>query len=351
MSRTADPTRLPFDHYERYRLTARIASLLRRDDQASWRILDVGGHFGTLKLFLPDDTIFIADPKPPPEFAYREGVPFVFDGYVRAVGGSLPFKGESFHLVCAHDTLEHVPPEGRERFLVDVSRMAGRFLVLNGPFLSEGTTAAEQRIAKMWVEGLGATDHALDEHLRFGLPPRNLVEDVLRSLGMPFAVIPNGRLLVWLAMMAGKSFLQGLPDSDVAHTALDRAFNVTLAANDLGAPSYRLAFVAAREEGDRETIEEVRNALPAGTGQAPGEPRTAVHDLVDALQAHVIRVRGVIEELRRDQDQLNGVIEELRRDQDQLNERAREQARRIEELDRLVRDLTARLDRPTDPRH
>jgi hypothetical protein len=330
MNGGADPTRVPFDHYERYRLTATIASILRQEDAARWRILDVGGHFGTLKLLLPDDHIVIADPKAPPEFAYRESVPFACDAYARAAGGSLPFRDEAFDLVCAHDTLEHVPPVDRERFLVDAARATGRFLVLNGPILSDEAVAAEQRIARMWVEGLGARTHALDEHLQLGLPSQEFVENVLDSLGMPYVVIPNGQVFVWLAMMALKSFLQGLPDSEAAHAALDRAFNMTLAAGDLGGPSYRLAFVAAKVPGDRPLVDRVREALGIAAASSPAESGgTAVHEFVNALQEHVVRVRGIIAELQGDVER--------------LNELARGQARRIEDLDRSLRELQARF--------
>ncbi len=323
---------LPFDHYERYRLTAWVASLLWESEDSKRAILDVGGHFGTLKLFLPDHRVVVADPKPPPTYAYREAVPFRSDAYLRAEGGRLPFRDGSFNLVCAHDTLEHVPEAGRERFLADITRVTSGFLILNGPVSTPEAGAAERRIARMWTSALGASDHALEEHLRYGLPERESVQDALRALGMAFVAVPNGNVFVWQAMMALKSYLQGLPDSEAAHEALDRLFNADLALADFGGPCYRTAFVAARDPQDGPALERVREAFAVRTtGPPPLSSRELVDELVDALGAHVVRLRGIIAELRSDVDS--------------VNEEARRNAARVEELNVIVRELEARLSR------
>jgi hypothetical protein len=297
----AAPT-LPFDHFERYHLTARVLGEL--DSGQSLDLLDVGGHFSSLKLLRPDDHLTVADPKPRPAFAYRPDVPFRCDRYVQALGGRLPFRDASFDAVAAHDTLEHVPAEHRRTFLDDLARVSGRFLLLNGPVHSDEAVAAERRIDQLWREGLGAEEHALDEHLRLGLPRSELVEGWLGERGMPFASIPNGNLGTWTAMMALKSYLQGLPDAELLHGSLDRLFNASLAPGDRRPPCYRVAYVAARDQQDAETIVRVRRAFPP-LDTAPAADPDALPAFVDHLEAHLVRMRALITELRSSLDDVN----------------------------------------------
>src|SRR3990172_12049580 len=99
---------LPFDCYQRYALTQRVVALLWPDLEARpcLKILDVGGHASSLKLFLPNYEVLLADPLRPPPFTHREALSFRHDGYVLAAGQELPFRAGAFDVVAAHDTLE-----------------------------------------------------------------------------------------------------------------------------------------------------------------------------------------------------------------------------------------------------
>jgi hypothetical protein len=316
---------LPFDHYERYRITAEILGVMFPEAERL-SILDVGGHFSSLKLLRPEDWVVLADPKVPPAFAYREDVPFRFDQYVMAKGGQLPFCDRAFEVVCAHDTLEHVPDTDRGAFLQDAARLTRHALILNGPVHEPEVEAAERRIARLWTDAMGAEDHALVEHLRLGLPARSKIEDTLAGLELAYVAIPNGNLGVWLTMMTMKSYLQGLPDSDEAHEALDRTFNANLAASDYGGLCYRVAYVAAREP---EVLDPVQRAFAERIRAAPPLAQAdVVAGFVDQMDAHLRRVRGLIGELRTNLDA--------------VSEAAHVRADRIAELDGIVRELTER---------
>ena len=64
---------LPFDHYERYALTRRLVKHLFPGRGAPLRVLDVGGHFSSLKHFLPHDSVTLADVEALPEIVARVG--------------------------------------------------------------------------------------------------------------------------------------------------------------------------------------------------------------------------------------------------------------------------------------
>jgi SAM-dependent methyltransferase len=52
---------------------------------------------------------------------------------VVASGQTLPFGSETFDLVVCQDTLEHLPPEGRETLVDELVRVSSRFVYLSFP--------------------------------------------------------------------------------------------------------------------------------------------------------------------------------------------------------------------------
>src|SRR3712207_2715835 len=105
---------LPFDQYGRHADAQAVAALVRtREGPARLAVLDVGGYPCLTPRFLPDDWVVVVDPT-------AGGDP----GYVRASGLALPFRDDSFDLVLSLDSLEHVPPAGRARYLSELMRVA-----------------------------------------------------------------------------------------------------------------------------------------------------------------------------------------------------------------------------------
>ncbi|HKX46862.1 MAG TPA: class I SAM-dependent methyltransferase, partial [Planctomycetota bacterium] len=102
----SEPLRLPFDQYQRYRLVSDVVERLR-GGRARLRVLDVGGRTGLLRGFLPEDEVVLVDLEPSD----------VRPGLVLGTGSRLPFRSGAFDVVCAFDTLEHVPPEQRAAFV------------------------------------------------------------------------------------------------------------------------------------------------------------------------------------------------------------------------------------------
>ncbi|MEK7248101.1 MAG: class I SAM-dependent methyltransferase, partial [Chloroflexota bacterium] len=203
---------LPFDHYQRYSLTRRIIDYLWPDEaRPPLRILDVGGQNSSLKYFLPDDEIISADPLPPLAFAHTDKLPFKDDGYVVASGAALPFADRSFDVVCAHDTLEHVPEELRGDFLAEMARVARGLAILNGPVYTPRTAELEKRIALFSERALDWENEYLKEHIEQGLPAADSIRKSLDSAGLTTVSVPNGSLVMWLTMMALRHYLIALP--------------------------------------------------------------------------------------------------------------------------------------------
>ncbi|HSP55780.1 MAG TPA: glycosyltransferase [Dehalococcoidia bacterium] len=290
---------LPFDHYERYALTRRLVDHLFPGRNAPLRVLDVGGHLSSLKHFLPDDIVTLADPQSPPTFTYRESVPFEYDTYVMAAGGTLPFTDASFDLVTAHDTLEHVPPEDRPAFLRDIIRVSRRFVVLNGPVHRPEAAEAEQRLARFLEHNELGHNVSLDDHLALGLPATEDIEAVLHGTGLPWVGLPNGKLPLWLFMMGVKHYLISLPHSDELHQEADRIYNTLFAPTPFGGLCYRRAYVIAKRPEDAALLSEI-DALFAGDVAGAGLPleMPAVTRLIDLLEGHSGQVRGDFRHLR-----------------------------------------------------
>lgn len=334
--------RLPFDHYERYSITAEIVSILWPlvDRPRRLRILDVGGHSSSLKLFLPEDEVVLADPKEPPRFTHREGIPFVHDGYVVALGGRLPFPDNSFDLVTAHDTLEHVPAEARREFIDDLVRLSRRFVILHGPVHHPDVVAGEERMARFWQAALDWEHHPLEEHLDLGLPDREFIEGVLRGSGLEFAAVPNGNVLVWLSMMALEGYALALPDPGRLDEQLARSFNRFVAPRDFGEPCYRVAFVAALDPDDQPALDRIRTAFAGRVEQLSLiDDATTVETAVRTLEWHARQVRREDEGFQRRIAALELLIEErdvgvAERDQRILG--LQDQRR---DLDRHLRDV------------
>ncbi len=156
---------LPFDHYQRYAITQEIATILRTSNSdRPFTILDVGGHGSSLKHYLPNDTVVLADIEPPPTTTHPR-VPLRYDDYLLASGTALPFMDDSVDILTAHDTLEHVPERERSAFLREAIRVARKFVILNGPVYRPETAAAEQRLALLMERTVGEVNPYLAEHL------------------------------------------------------------------------------------------------------------------------------------------------------------------------------------------
>jgi ubiquinone/menaquinone biosynthesis C-methylase UbiE len=282
---------LPFDHYQRYALTQELVRLLGPGSGSTKvRILDVGGSSSSLKHFLPEADVVLADVQGPPKFTHREIVPFRHDGYVLAVGQSLPFADSSFDIVTAHDTLEHVPAKHRELFLHDMLRVARQYVILHGPVFQPETAAAERRLAEYMQRGLGGVNTSLVEHIELGLPEEEAIVKVL-SNGGSLIIIDSGNLFNWFAMMVLKHYVIAFPESDWLHEVMDRVYNLILSPHDSAGLCYRKCFVVAKNARDAPALEAVAASIESRRDRSASPPSTVtLEPLLQALEEHASAV-------------------------------------------------------------
>jgi glycosyltransferase involved in cell wall biosynthesis len=280
---------LPFDLYERYALTRRLLPLLW-EGRRRLRILDVGGLTSPLKQFVHEHAVFLADPEPP---ASHTPMALAFDGYVRASGTALPFADSSFDLVTAHDTLEHVPPQDRSRFIREAVRVSRGFVVLNQPVHHPDVEEAERRLMGYLRRVRTEDSPFLREHAELGLPTTEDIEAALRETGVPFVDIPNGNVALWLAVSVAKNYILALPDGAAAAEEIDRSFNSLLAHGDHAAPCYRRAYViAAGSTGAPRLAPAAASLLAEARPAAQGIG--ALASLVASLGEHGAAVRELL---------------------------------------------------------
>jgi chromosome segregation ATPase len=229
----SDVLALPFDQYQRYRLVADLLAQLRGEAK-QLTVLDVGGRTAVLREFMPEARITLVDMEASSE-----------PGLVLGDGSRLPFADDSFDVVAAFDTLEHVPPPRRKAFVAECARVAKRWAVICGPYEAPRVVEAEQLLQRFLHEKLGQEHRYLEEHRHHGLPVRAKVEEQLRAAGAKVASIGHANLDRWLVLQCLSMFMDYDPALRPLAQAFQRYYNRSLYASDHAEPVYRHAIVAA----------------------------------------------------------------------------------------------------------
>jgi len=268
-----DPLTLPFDQYQRYRLVADVLGQVRGDAR-KLRVLDVGGRTALLRRFLPRDDVRLLDLEPSDE-----------PGLVLGDGSRLPFRAGSFDAVVTFDTLEHVPPEARERFVEECRRVARSWVVIAGPYEGRAVDEAERILREYMRQKLGQRHRYLEQHHDHGLPSRSEVEARLCELGGEVKSIGHANVQRWLALMCLSFYMDR--DAPLRRIAADfyRFYNEVLYPCDHERPVYRHAVVAAF--GGAPLPDESTLLAPLGTPAAVSEP--AAHLVRELLAFDVQR--------------------------------------------------------------
>jgi ubiquinone/menaquinone biosynthesis C-methylase UbiE/FtsZ-binding cell division protein ZapB len=228
---------LPFDQYQRYKLVTDALEKLRRNDGAL-KVLDVGGAEGTILKFLDRDRVSILDQ------TAAEGVP----GFVQGDATALPFEDGAFDYVTSVDTFEHIAPQTREKYLSELRRVAGKGVLLAGPFAGGGVQEAEALASEFFRSLYGGNHKWLEEHEEHGLPQLDETRTFYEKLGDSITVLPNGYLLNWLVMIC--LFFHGMKLKGELHQLSQRAnhfYNRFLYEYDNAEPCYRYLVVALKE--------------------------------------------------------------------------------------------------------
>jgi O-antigen biosynthesis protein len=227
-----------FDQYSRYRACSEIIESV----SSGGTILDVGsGPQCLLERFLPDRAIFFADPLIPA--LHKED-------NTRVTGDVFDSKldGRKFDYVCSVDTLEHIPANARDDFVLRMSNLADKGLILGFP-CSDDVTAfqVDSAVDETYRRAYGKGYSWLGEHFRYTLPNRGDTVSLLQRLGWKVSIVGHGHA-PWLSSLLGE-VICGWEISD-AHPhilRISRRFNLELFRYDFSPPFYRWFVIALKE--------------------------------------------------------------------------------------------------------
>jgi SAM-dependent methyltransferase len=298
------PLDVPFDQYQRYRVTADLISAAAdathgvsgASDAGAARVLDVGGHHSDFwgRVRRP-----IADFLPACWTVTLDVAPNPLRGYVRGRGDALPFRAGSFDVVCSVDVLEHVPPAARAQLADELHRVASRSIILAAPFRNPLLARAEEFVSAFIRRTCGYEQGQLQEHRELGWPELDRTYRDLASGGWHVRVFPYGSLWRWVLMMIDKHAVSAIAGSRALQSRLDRRYNETWFEQDRAVtPAYRHFIVAAKDEEDpllraAETqFNAVRDPalLPPALGETEAERQfelLAIHAQNQTLQAEL----------------------------------------------------------------
>ena len=100
---------------------------------------------------------------------------------ILAKGQALPFQSRSFdHTVCM-DTLEHIEPSDRNRFLRELMRVTRRRVYIGCPMGSHAEQE-DKALQQYYLAQRGGSFSFLDEHIANGLPRLNVVLAEMESI-------------------------------------------------------------------------------------------------------------------------------------------------------------------------
>ncbi|MDX2107745.1 MAG: class I SAM-dependent methyltransferase [Candidatus Melainabacteria bacterium] len=160
---------LTWDRYIRLNAAARVINDLK-DEKST--VLDIGGFEGALALFLPSTHVEVIDP-------VTTGGDFA----------SVDIEDETFDIVSAIDVLEHIHPDQRDAFLLKLTRVARKIIILNYPSIQ--SKEAQEAV-------LAACDNQfVREHVEWPLPETGWVMGYLSALGFRCEAAEYGNIALW----------------------------------------------------------------------------------------------------------------------------------------------------------
>ena len=143
---------LPYDVFERHK---KVGSFIEKNQS----VLDVGGELNHLSQFCASKRLVVAN---------------LHSGDVIIPKEKIPFKKDSFDIVCSIDVIEHIPGSKRSDFIKKLIDIASKKVILSFPIGTKKHIAYERKMQKLLTKKEIDIDY-LNEHIRYGLPTQ---EDV-----------------------------------------------------------------------------------------------------------------------------------------------------------------------------
>ncbi len=303
------PQEMTFDQLQRYRLAAELVEEVR--DRTPWKILDGGGREGFLRHYLPGDRIINLDRN------FFSGDNFVQGDVLR-----LPFADSNFDLAVSLDVLEHIPGGRREDMLSEISRVSRRGFLVGAPFRSEEVEEYEKLVANFSRKISGRSNEFIVQHQEEGLPHLPEVLEWAKSRGYRTAVIPNGFLPRWLAMMGLNEYLGRLPDPWELIFAANRIYHERFYRTDNAAPAYRQMIIFVKT-GDLDSDTIISKYVSKAAGEiAPADTFRFFKQLLETIEEEkdnlIRKLAGEKNRGERELAQISGELASVRRELDAL---------------------------------
>jgi hypothetical protein len=323
--REKDPLRLPFDQFQRYTGAAQLIAAL---GLARARTLEMGASPGFSEIFFGEADLFFTD-----RFGVHEG------RFTVADGAALPYPDDTFDVVVALDTLEHIPPQHRAAFLREIKRVSRDVVVLSAPHATQDVELAEQALQAFVTARFGEVFETLQEHTDNGLPQAAETGAALGADGWRVASFGSGYLPRWLLGMIFHHELlaTGVPELPELHAF----YNQTVAPHDNREPAYRRVFAASR----RRPQEELDAAVAVcRSGDEPAQVTATLTAIGGAVLARRLSPHAQAEAdlaaARLEVEGLKRVLADREAHLLEVRERAEALDRRVDELTRRLADAS-----------
>lgn len=323
--REKDPARLPFDQYQRYTGAAQLIAAL---GLASGRTLEMGASPGFSEIFFADADLFFTD-----RYGVHEG------RFTVADGAALPYADDTFDVVVALDTLEHIYPQHRAAFLSEIKRVSRDVVVLSAPHDTEHVALAEAALQAFVTARFGEVFETLQEHTDNGLPHAEETAAALGSDGWEVASFGSGYLPRWLLGMVFHHELlaTGLPELPELHAF----YNQTVAPHDNREPAYRRVFAASCVRSSEELEKAVGSCR---SGDEPAEVSATLAAIGGAIMARRLTPHGAeIADAKAEAVQARDQVADLQRVVADRDAHIMELRVRAEALENQVADLGQKL--------
>jgi hypothetical protein len=290
-----------------------------------------------LRKFLPDDRVELVDVEVSNE---RD--------LVLGSGGALPFLDDSFDVVAAFDTLEHVPPEFREDFVRECARVAGRHVILAGPYRTPEVDEAEEILVGFMADKLGVKHRYLAEHREYGLPVRAQTEQWLGDAGGRVMSVGHANLDRWLVLMCLELYLDNDPLLRDLAQRFFAFYNRSMYSSDHGGAVYRHAVVASLGNSREPSVKNLFDgpSAPKGATQAllaMGLEVIAFDGEKDAWKPEIKRLEKVIHGLEKNltghQKRLTDTADDLSEHKSTLTDERAQRTQEAAEQASIIKSL------------
>jgi len=283
---------LPADIFQRYWLAAQLINAYAADSEPA--VLDVGGAGGYLARFRDNGRSISLDLNPSVEAAAD----------IRGDGCHLPFRDKTFAAVVSLDTVEHIPPAQRRRFVEECLRVARDVAVFTFP--ARGTAEQLDVELNAFHHKLTGISHPyLADHCEHPLPQ---VDDILSaaiSAGWQGQTLASGYAPRWLASAMTDLLLTCLPLAGRLRDRLHAYNNSVFTLRDLSPPAYRSVVVLTSATALAHSVDPPVDACPPeAAASAFSSLAEAAIEFKELSHAGIQHARKLASELLEHQQQL-----------------------------------------------